>query len=57
MNKKDLEKWYENLPDNVRMKLQRDFDTIYDKLGNRETKFYKWLKNNTTDNQQIKKKS
>ena len=58
MTKKDAGKWYESLPVDVRMKLQRDFDTIYDNLGSRETKFFKWLatftkkdKNNLIENQ------
>lgn len=44
MNKIEAIKWYENLPDNVRMKLQRNFDLIYDNLGSREPKFYRWIK-------------
>jgi len=44
MTKIEVVKWYEGLPDDVRMKLQRDFDSIYDNLGSRETKFYRWLK-------------
>ncbi len=43
MTKKDAGKWYESLPVDVRMKLLRDFDTIYDNLGSSETKFFKWL--------------
>jgi hypothetical protein len=41
----EIEKWYEDLPDDKRMKLQHEFDEVYDNKGNRETKFYKWLKN------------
>ncbi len=44
MTKIEAIKWYENLPDEVRMKLLRDFDLIYDNLGSRETKFYRWIK-------------
>jgi hypothetical protein len=43
MNKKQAIEWYEKLPDDVRMKLQKDFSDKYDNLGSRETKFYKWL--------------
>jgi hypothetical protein len=35
-------KWYENLPDDIRLKLQYDFGN-HD-APDRETKFYKWLK-------------
>lgn len=51
MTKIETVKWYENLPDDIRMRLQRDFDTIYDNLGSRETKFYKWLKSFTKSKQ------
>lgn len=36
---------YESLPDDQRMKLQYEFDKVYDQKGNRERKFYSWLKN------------
>lgn len=44
MSKLEAVKWYESLPDDIRMKLQRDFDLIYDNLGSREIKFYRWIK-------------
>ena len=43
-DKAEVISWYESLPDDARMKLQQDFDLIYDNLGNREIKFYEWLK-------------
>lgn len=42
MNKKEVVEWYENLPDEARMKLQKDFGN--DGVPDRETKFYTWLK-------------
>ena len=44
MTKIEAVKWYESLPDDIRMNLQKDFDSIYDNLGDRETKFYRWIK-------------
>ncbi len=42
MNKKDKIEWYENLPQEERMRLQQEFGN--DGIPNRESKFYKWLK-------------
>jgi hypothetical protein len=44
MTKIEATKWYGSLPDDSRMKLQREFDLIYDNLGSRETKFFRWIK-------------
>jgi len=44
MTKKEAVEWYSGLPDDNRMKLQREFDLMYDNLGNRETKFFRWIK-------------
>lgn len=44
MTKKEAVEWYSSLPDDSRMKLQREFDLIYDNLGSRETKFFRWIK-------------
>ena len=44
MTKIEAAKWYGSLPDDSRMKLQREFDLIYDNLGSRETKFFRWIK-------------
>ena len=44
MTRLEAIKWYESLPDDSRMRLQCEFDLIYDNLGNRETKFYSWVK-------------
>ena len=49
MTKKQAEEWYEILPDDVRMKLQKDFGN-YD-VPDRETKFYNWLKTFTKTKQ------
>lgn len=43
MTKKQAINWYESLPDISRNNLQKDFEVIYDNLGSRESKFYKWL--------------
>ena len=50
MTKRETIQWYENLPDDARMKLHEEFghDGVYD----RETKFYQWLK----DSKQVEKK-
>jgi hypothetical protein len=44
MTRLEAIKWYSSLPDNSRIKLQREFDLIYDNLGSRETKFFRWIK-------------
>lgn len=44
MTKNEAIKRYEMLPDNERMELQYEFDNYYDNLGDREVKFYRWLK-------------
>ena len=44
MTKIEAINWYGDLQDDVRSRLQKDFDNIYDNLGSRETKFYRWLK-------------
>ena len=41
----EIIKWYESLPYDKRDKLQKEFDCVYDNKGNRETKFFKWVKN------------
>lgn len=45
MTKTEAIRRYEMLPDNERMELFCEFDNIYDNLGDREVKFYRWLKN------------
>ena len=44
MTKKKAVEWCSGLPDDSRMKLQREFDLMYDNLGSRETKFFRWIK-------------
>lgn len=44
MTIKQAEDWYEKLSDDNRILINREFDLIYDNLGNRETKFFRWIK-------------
>jgi len=44
MTNKEIRSWYDSLPDDERMSFQRSFDIVYDNLGSRETKFFRWLK-------------
>lgn len=44
MTRSEAIKWYENLSDGARIKLHYDFDLVYDNLGDRENKFYRWIK-------------
>ena len=49
MTKKEAEKWYESLPDEVRMRLQKDFVNIDG--PDSESKFYSLLKTFTKTKQ------
>jgi hypothetical protein len=45
MTKKEAIAWYESLPDDVRLRLQKDFGN--NDVPDRETKFYRWLRSFT----------
>ena len=49
MKETEAREWYEKLPNEVRMKLQKDFGN--DGVPNREVKFYRWLKSFTKSKQ------
>ncbi len=54
MTIKQAIEYYESFSQEDRMKLQEEFDLIYDNLGDRETKFYRWIKNTKKKKKLIK---
>ncbi len=50
--RKESVEWYENQPDDVRVKLQDEFGQYG--IPDRETKFFKWLKFDLTNKQETR---